>query len=533
MKNAIYFILVAVVALALRLYPYAISGMPFSNDAWPLIRNAELLAEQTPIALNDKIFDGYNNFWPAISLFGVVVSETTSLSPLEAMAFFLPVTGAITILIFYVLVKRLYNAEISFIASIIFGTAFTHAYFTAGVTKETYANPLYMLLILIFLHPAMDWKKRVLLFTIAAVTSVLAHHFTSLVTIFILSSITLAGFVGNVTKRSVSHKRDFLLVLILMATAFLYYGLFAQAGFKMPLTYNEWLSVASYQLILLSIATYLTSRSSAYTRKQTVIAVLATVASVLLYVILTLKESILPGLTTTVQNHVLLYISPYFITVPVIILGHIYQKRSNTSPASLFWLTTILGLQAYALFSGSNESIGIWIRAPNFQYPPLAILSAMGFYWLFKATKTRVRMFIKPAVIATLLIIATINIYSLYSAVSLQDRYMGYHWLYRVQEYRAGAWIARNAINATVAGDIKVSYLVKGYFDVDVDVFQGLRYLTENNQNPPEILYVYSQMLKNGYVFGLHGVDLSENWTDKTSQLDFIYSNGLASLYAG
>src|SRR4030067_844528 len=471
MKNAIYFILVAVVALALSLYPYAISGMPFSNDAWPLIRNAELLAEHTPIALNDKIFDGYNNFWPAISLFGVAVSETTSLSPLEAMAFFLPVTGAITILIFYVLVKRLYNAEISFISSIIFGTAFTHAYFTAGVTKETYANPLYMLLILIFLHPAMDWKKRVLLFTIAAVTSVLAHHFTSLVTIFILSSITLAGFVGNVTKRSVSHKRDFLLVLILMATAFLYYGLFAQAGFKMPLTYNEWLSVASYQLILLSIATYLTSRSSAYTRKQTVIAVLATLASVLLYVILTLKEPLLPGLTPTLPNH--------------------------------------------------------------FLSPRCAILSAMGFYWLFKATKTRVRMFIKPAVIATLLIIATINIYSLYSAVSLQDRYMGYHWLYRVQEYRAGAWIARNAINATVAGDIKVSYLVKGYFDVDVDVFQGLRYLTENNQNPPEILYVYSQMLKNGYVFGLHGVDLSENWTDKTSQLDFIYSNGLASLYAG
>jgi hypothetical protein len=110
---------------------------------------------------------------------------------------------------------------------------------------------------------------------------------------------------------------------------------------------------------------------------------------------------------------------------------------------------------------------------------------------------------------------------------------MGYHWLYRVQEYRAGTWIAGNAMNATVAGDIKVYYLVKGYFDVDVDVLQGLRYLTENNQNPPEILYVYSQMLKNGYVFGLHGVDLSENWTDKTAQLDFIYSNGLASLYAG
>lgn len=533
MKNAIFVILIVLVALALRLYPYAISGMPFSTDAWPLIRNAELLVEHTPIALNDKIFDGYNNFWPASSLFGAVVSETTGLSPVEAMALFLPVTGALTILIFYALVKRLFNAEISFIASIIFGTAFTHAFFTAGVTKETYANPLYMILILIFLHPAMDWKKRVPLFTIAAVTLVLTHHFTSLVTIFILSSITLAGFIGNVTKRNVSSKKDFLLVLILTATAILYYGLFAQAGLKMPLTYNEWLSVASYQLILLSIAIYLTSRRTAYTRKQTLIAILATIASVLLYVALTLKVSILPVFTADVQNHVLLYISPYFITVPFIVLGHIYQKRSNSSPASLFWLTTIMGLQAYALFSNSNEGVGLWLRAPNFLYPPLAILSAMGFYWLFKVTKTRVRMFIKPAVIAILLIIATINIYSLYSAVSLQDRYMGYQWLYTVQEYRAGAWVAGNVINATVAGDIKVSYLVKGYFGVDVNVFQGLSYLTGNSQDTPQILYVYSQMLKNGYVFGLHGVDLPENWTDKTSQLDLVYSNGLATLYAG
>jgi len=136
-----YVYLPVLISLALRLYPHLLSDLPFSTDAWSPIRNAELLIEHTPIHLENEVFDGYNNYWPANSLFGAVISEAMSPRPQEAMAIFLPVTGAIAILIFYTIAKGLYNAKISFIASIIFGTAFTHAFFTAGVTKETYANP--------------------------------------------------------------------------------------------------------------------------------------------------------------------------------------------------------------------------------------------------------------------------------------------------------------------------------------------------------------------------------------------------------
>jgi hypothetical protein len=79
---------------------------------------------------------------------------------------------------------------------------------------------------------------------------------------------------------------------------------------------------------------------------------------------------------------------------------------------------------------------------------------------------------------------------------------------------------------------MKVMYLIQDYFGVKVDVVQGFRYLTENGASRPQILFVYDQMLKNGYVIGYHGVDLPESWTEKASQLNLIYSNGLASLYA-
>jgi len=519
------------IAVALRLYPYLISGLPFSTDAWSPIRNAELLIEHTPIRLDDKIFDGYNNYWSANSLFGAVASQVTGLEPMQVMAISLPLTGSIAILIFYVLVKRLYNAKISFMASIIFGTAFTHAFFTAGVTKETYANPLYFLLILIFLHPTIAKRKQVLLFTITAITLVFAHHLTPLITIAILSSIALSRFINNTRKGLASNKSDFTLVSILAVATALYFGLYAQAGFKFTLTLSDWLSAASYQILAFALAMYLTSKPYVYAQTRTFIAGLVALALAFLLPLLAIRIS-LAGFPT-LPTYCLLYVSPYFILLPFITLGYGYQRRIKGPIAPVFWLASLMGLEGYAIFSSSTLSPALWIRIPNFLYPPLAILSAVGLYQLYETVeKPSLQKLIKPAVMIVILVIAIVNAYTLYAAVSLQERYMGYQWLYRTQEYEAGAWIATTTGGSIVAGDMKASYLIQDYFGAKVDVLQGFRYLTENGSSQPQILFIYRQMLKNGYVLGYHGIDLPENWIEKTFQLNLIYSNGLASLYA-
>lgn len=531
MKRHIYIALPFLIAVALRLYPYFISGLPFSTDAWSPIRNAELLIEHAPIRLDDKIFDGYNNYWPANSLFGAVVSQVTGLEPMQAMAISLPLTGSIAILIFYVLVKRLYNAKISFMASVIFGTAFTHAFFTAGVTKETYANPLYFLLILIFLHPTIDKRKQVLPFTITAITLAFAHHLTPLITIAILSSIALARFINNTKEGLAPNKSDFVLVSILTVATTLYFELYAQAGL-IPLTLSDWLSVASYQILTFTLAMYLTSKPYVHAQTRTLITSLVAMALAFLLLLLAIRIP-LAGFPT-LPKYCLLYVSPYFIILPFITLGYGYQRRIKGSIAPVFWLAALMGLEAYAIFSNSTLSPVLWIRIPNFLYPPLAILSAAGLCRLYETVKKpRLQKLIKPAVMTIILVIATVNAYTLYASVSLQERYMGYHWLYRTQEYEAGAWIATTGSNPTVAGDMKVMYLVQSYFGAKVDVLQGFRYLTGNGESQPQILFIYSQMLKNGYVVGFHGVGLPENWIEKIAQLNLIYSNGLSSLYAG
>jgi len=536
LKKYVYVFLPALIALALRLYPHLLSGVPFSTDAWSPIRNTELLMEHTPVHLENEIFDGYNNYWPANTLFGAVISEATSLKPMQAMAIFLPITGAIAILIFYALVKSFYNAKISFVASLIFGTAFTHAFFTAGVTKETYANPLYLSLVLIFLHQTINKQKQTLiLFAITSTTLALTHHLTPIITIAILSSITLVHLIDDTKKGLAPDKSNLLLTLILIVTVAVYHWLYAYRGFKFTITYNDWLSVASYQILTFASAIYLTSKPYVYTKTRTLAASLATIASAFLFMLLTVNITVVPSFTPAVQKHCLLYIFPYFITLSFISLGYDYQRRIQGSLAPLFWLTTLMGLEAYAAFSNSSESIGLWIRTPNFLYAPLAILSATGLYRLYgTANKSHLQNFFKPAVMAIIIIIATVNAYSLYAAVSLQDRYMGYHWLYNKQELEAGSWIATNVCSqTTVAGDMKVFHLVRGYFLVDVDVIQGFRYLNGNSESRPEILFIYNQMLKNGYVLGLHGADLPENWIEDTYQLNRVYTNGIVGLYRG
>lgn len=174
-------------------------------------------------------------------------------------------------------------------------------------------------------------------------------------------------------------------------------------------------------------------------------------------------------------------------------------------------------------------------RTLNFLSIPFIILCAVGFYKFYlKTSNMHIQKLIKLAAAATFILIASLNAYDVYASVSLQERYMGYFWLYMPQEFKAATWTATTANSQVIAADVKVSYLLEGYYNMSVDEIQGLKYLTGKNSNYPQILFIYNQMLKNGYVLyeGL-SVDLPENWTEKVYDLNLIYSNGLVTIHHG
>ncbi|MGI0078280.1 MAG: hypothetical protein ACRECH_01505 [Nitrososphaerales archaeon] len=78
------------VAVVLRLYPYFLSGVPWGTDAWPLIRNTNEMLANSPTSLGgNPIFDSYNIYWPAVSLFGALASLIFGVTPIVAM----PIVG--------------------------------------------------------------------------------------------------------------------------------------------------------------------------------------------------------------------------------------------------------------------------------------------------------------------------------------------------------------------------------------------------------------------------------------------------------
>jgi hypothetical protein len=86
----------------------------------------------------------------------------------------------------------------------------------------------------------------------------------------------------------------------------------------------------------------------------------------------------------------------------------------------------------------------------------------------------------------------------------------------------------------TVWGDAKTSLLLQDYFGVHVDSLKGFQYLNAEGDLAPQVLVVYGQMVKSGYVFNLgYGVELPENWTAQTDALNLVYSNGEVQVTCG
>jgi hypothetical protein len=384
---------------------------------------------------------------------------------------------------------------------------------------------------LIFLHPKIKKTKQILLFTITSVTLTLTHHLTTVIAIAILSSITLARLIKTTKKGLPANKRDFLLLGILGTATIIDYAVYAHKGFKLTLTYSDWLSMASYQILAFTLALCLISKPS--TKNRTVITSLGALILGFIFTVVLIRKPFISELPV-MPEYYLIYDSPYIIIPPLVTLGYGYKKQCNMILVPMFWLTVIAALEGYAVFANSVLTIMLANRALNFLHPPLAILVAAGLYRLYRTDKKhRSRKLLKTLTVTAILFIIVLNIYSLYAAISLEERYLGHSCLYRKQEYLAGKWIATNGANLTVSGDWKIFHLLKDYFQQKTDYIQALLYLNGKTESQPQILFIHNQLIKNGYLIHYQVLDLSENWMEKTTQLNLIYSNDLASLYAG
>lgn len=418
-------------------------------------------------------------------------------------------------------------------ASMIFSTAFPCVVFTAGVTKETYASPLYLVLLLIFLHPNIGFWGRVALFSITCAALISAAPITAFFTLCALSFLTFYQLVKGRGEHNNSGKRDLLLLSIFVAVTLPYYLFYGMNGLNIGflltqlLKYDILLPLISLLSVGCVSATLLIRKPWHESRTRTAVAAFAAIISVLTVFLLFTKMPIIPGVPLLPQR-CLLYAVPFIILAPLAVIGFNYQKIRSSNAIPLFWLTSVLVITV----SFANSDIGLTPRSVDFILPPLSILSAVGLCLMLTLKKPNSKMLAKLFALILLLSIVGLNVYSMYSTVGLQEKYMLYFYVYKPQEYSAAEWFTTLSNKQGIAGDVKVSYLLEGYFGVNVNVYQGLDYLTGKGSKPSQ-LFVYDQMLKNGYVLGSGlSADLPDNWTGRLSKLNLIYTNRLATLYS-
>jgi hypothetical protein len=252
-----------------------------------------------------------------------------------------------------------------------------------------------------------------------------------------------------------------------------------------------------------------------------------------IFFFLATQISILP-IAPIIPLRYFLYATPLIIAVPLTIfaLSKLHQKKLSLL-LPLFWLLPAIAFATYGVFANPPDGLTFAVRSIDFILPPLTILIAIGIYKLYTTPKhLKTRKLTKIIALIAVFSMVTLNTYSLYAAVSLQEPCLGYFWRYEPSEYHASNWIAINANNQTVAGDSKVYYLLHGYFNENVNIQQGLQYL-DGNGSAPQILYIYNQMYTNGYVLyeGIP-ITLPANWTNKLTDYNIIYANSQVTIYA-
>ena len=488
MKSSRYLTLVFAISFIFRLYPYMNLNLPFSIDAWPLIRDTISLIRYSPIPLDSILFDGYNNYWPGSIIFSTVFSEISGVYPVNAMAMAFPFINSLGLIILYSMLRKMdIDIDISIISIAVIGTLYPLFFFGAGVTKETFAFPLYITL-LYFTFTMKNYKSLISI-TLLITTLILTHHLTSLITLVIIAY-ALSQSIFNFSKDKTVFIRGYTFITLFIF-GYLYYFLYAYRGMRLPeLTYENLISVLSYLILFIFISYQLSIGIDKDIRQWfSRVMIVSALALALAYftIVMGFSEEVV-----RLPRRYLIFSIPYISLAALASIGIRYIRVKRRRIPIIYWFSSILALMSYSIFGGNPLFTGIIYRLVNFLIVPLSISAAASIYFL----RRRIKLF--STVI--LIIVVVPSVYAAYSAYYMFDPYLGYNWRNQRGIYQPGHWLSNYNIDSLpVAGDTTVKYLFKDYYTFGY--IPGLSIINSGCRST-SILILYRMMYVNGYNSG-------------------------------
>src|SRR5579875_818975 len=526
------------VGVLLRIYPYLLYHVPYSTDSWSPIRNAEVLLANSPTQLGGNgIFDNYNVYWPANSVFGAAASLILGAPPIQIMPLVMPIAASMTLLIFFLLAEKLTQSTLAAsIATTLFATAGFYSIFSAAVTKEGFATPFYMLCLYLLLLKKTDLAS-ISLFSISSLVLVISHHATAFVFLGSAGAIIIVeAILANRRGRSVG--RTFIFFLITAIMGIFYYILYAANGLgalEGIVSAQNFLVMLSFFTVLLLPTIYFTL-GPAGSKARPPIAEISVMLIVLVVLLVSTRVNLIP-LEPTLPPELIFFALPYVLVGFLAIIGHrIMQGRNRESFAFLAgWLAALLAFEGFAGFGGNFVGLDLVYRLFDFLYAPAALFASVAAVYWIRNLSTSLRI-LKPFIIVLVIGIASASAYQTYAASVQQSNLLGGHWVYHESDLSSGEWLRRSAGPSGIAGlsgDSRETYILRDYYGLNVSMQIGYEYLSGISKAPPHYMMTYALMEINGYVLDPYAFELPDGWVTLLHNGSSIYyTNGNDVLWA-
>jgi hypothetical protein len=517
-------------AFALRAYPYLSSGVPYHTDTYPQLANARNLVENSPVPLSPgRGFDSYNILWPADTLFYAVSSVLLGAPPFEVMPLLGPlVTSAMVVLFFALLRSFGLDRLTSLIATLLFAVAGGTVMISAGVTKEGFALPLLVLLLLLM----NVWLKRgsapALGLAFAAFGVLLAaHSLASVVGLLLCSYMVLAYVLARRATRSRAAATAGALALF-SAGAYLYFYVYAVSALPYDLQPADVVSVFGYEA-LLTAPVWLAAafrfdvhRWTGAWMGATALGVSGLFASALAYH---------PLLDSPVASpYVAALVVPYLAVAFLASLGARAARGAGDQAGPCFaalWALGVLGIAAFSAF-GTPGAVGTTLRIMDFVYPGVAVLGALALSAL--AARGRGAAWLAFVAVGALVVgSAYVVPYSAYWSGPLG----GSQRVYSQGEVSALAWTADAPPGTAVYADARYGYLAS-YYGGNLSLGGGYLFLAGVRNFTSGCVIVDELVSQIGYVGDTYGLPVSMEVVGSLPSRPGLvadFADGAASVY--
>ncbi len=525
-------LLPVLVAVALRIYPYLLTGAPWGVDSWTLMRNSNQLLSYSPIPLvGNPIFDTYNICWPAVSIFGSVASLVFGVLPLNLMPFLIPLVGSLTTFFLFVVVKKLTgNFLLASVAATFFAAASFDSIFTASVTKETFALPLFMIGVLLLLRKGK--MPNLVIFSFVSLGIIMSHFALAFILFLLAAEVSVVPLLMR-TRGERNQPEKLLYPTIMGLVGLAYYFIYLNASpVGITFTLGDGLSLFAFLSLLAGFQVGFQPRpGKKNSSKRWAIPVIAIAIAFALLVVGT-RTAILP-FAPTLTADLVIDAAPYFVVGMMATVGYLLLKQSEKPSYGFLslWLGVPLVLVAFSVF-GAGQGIGLVYRLFTFLFMPLGVFAAFALIRFVKGG-SRIRHATKISLaFAFLFVIVFALSFQSYSAVVEHNNFLGGEWGFKQSDLSASRWVNSTLpSNTTFLGDSKV-YGLFGYFGLKPNIYYGYAYLTGVSTWNGEPLFTYSLMSKNGYDLALYGEPLPADWSAKLSNgMSLVYSNGNDKLW--